>query len=64
MKKLLALTLCAVMLLGMIPMAGAASFKDSAEITQMSTAITATASTTLIATIVPVSISTFSFSKA
>ena len=33
MKKLLALTLCAVMLLSMIPMAGAASFKDSAEVT-------------------------------
>ena len=32
MKKLLALTLCAVMLLGMIPMAGAATFKDSAEV--------------------------------
>ena len=34
MKKLLALTLCAVMLLGMIPMAGAASFSDSKAVTR------------------------------
>ena len=35
MKKLLALTLCAILLLSAVPAAGAASFKDSAEITQM-----------------------------
>ena len=35
MKKLLALTLCAVMLLSMIPVAGAASFKDSAGVTML-----------------------------
>ena len=35
MKKLLALTLCAVMVLSMIPMAGAASFKDSAGVTML-----------------------------
>ena len=37
MKKLLALALCAVMLLSAIPFAGAASFKDSAKITIMNT---------------------------
>ena len=35
MKKLLAFVLFAVMLLGMIPMAGAASFKDSKDVTIM-----------------------------
>ena len=37
MKKLLAFVLCAIMLLGMIPMAGAASFKDTDKITIMNT---------------------------
>ena len=35
MKKLFALILCAVMLLGMIPMAGAAEFKDSKDVSFM-----------------------------